>query len=204
MLSQRLKELRAEQKMSQRDLAARLFVSQQAVGKWERDEATPNPDTVLKLAEIFGISTDNLLGAPTLATPVSTGKGIPIPVLGTVVAGIPIEAVEDVLDYEEVTPELASTGEFFALQVKGSSMEPRIREGDVVIVRKQSDADTGDTVVVLVNGDEATIKKLKKGDKGITLIPNNPAYEPLYYTCDEIKALPVAIIGKVIELRAKF
>lgn len=204
MLSERLKSLRAERKMSQKELATRVFVSPQAISKWERGEATPNPETVVLLAEIFGVSTDNLLGASTFASSLNARKGVNIPVLGTVVAGIPIEAVEDILDYEEITPELATTGEFFALQVKGSSMEPRIKEGDVVIVRKQSDADTGDTVVVLVNGDEATIKKLRKGDKGITLIPNNPAYEPLYYSCDEIKALPVAIVGKVIELRAKF
>lgn len=187
---------------TQQELADAIFVNQTAVSQWERGVTVPSKPILLKLSEMFGVSTDYLLGVDGASA--QARKGVNIPVLGTVVAGIPIEAVEDILDYEEITPELANSGEFFALQVKGSSMEPRIREGDVVIVRQQSDADTGDTVVVLVNGDEATIKKLKKGDKGITLIPNNPTYEPLYYSCDEIKSLPVAIIGKVIELRAKF
>ena len=99
---------------------------------------------------------------------------------------------------------MATTGEFFGLRLKGASMEPRMREGDVVIVRKQSDAETGDTVVAMVNGDSATVKRIKKGPSGITLIPNNPAYDPMFYSNDEIAALPVRILGKVVELRAKF
>ena len=83
-------------------------------------------------------------------------------------------------------------------------MEPRIREGDVVIVRKQPDAETGDTAVVLVNGDSATVKKIKKMPDGIQLIPTNPAYDPMYYTAAEVETLPVRIIGRVVELRGKF
>lgn len=127
-----------------------------------------------------------------------------IPVLGEVAAGIPIEAVTDIVDYEEIDAAMASTGEFFGLRIKGASMEPRMREGDVVIVRKQDDADTGDTAVVLVNGDSATVKKIKKGPDGISLIPTNPAYDPLYYTAAEVERLPVRIIGRVVELRAKY
>lgn len=127
-----------------------------------------------------------------------------IPVLGEVAAGIPIEAVQDIVDYEEIDQALATTGEFFGLRIKGSSMEPRMREGDVVIVRKQEDVDTGDTAVVLVNGNEATVKKIKKGEQGITLLPTNPAYDPMFFTSAEIESLPVVILGKVVELRAKF
>ena len=79
-----------------------------------------------------------------------------------------------------------------------------MRDGDVVIVRKQDDADTGDVAVVMVNGDNATVKRIKKEPSGITLIPNNPAYDPIYYSNTEIRDLPVRIIGKVVELRAKF
>ena len=79
-----------------------------------------------------------------------------------------------------------------------------MREGDVVIVRKQDTAETGDTVVVLINGDSATVKRIKKEPSGITLIPNNPAYDPMYYSSHDIETLTVRIIGKVVELRAKF
>lgn len=147
----------------------------------------------------------NALSAPTKYTrSVVSITSSTIPVLGDVAAGIPIEAVQDIVDYEEIDAAMAATGEFFGLRLKGSSMEPRMREDDVVIVRKQSDAESGDTVVVMVNGDSATVKKIKKGPSGITLIPNNPAYDPMFYSNDEIAALPVRILGKVVELRAKF
>lgn len=127
-----------------------------------------------------------------------------IPVLGDVAAGLPMMAEENIVDYEEVDPAMAASGELFGLRIKGSSMEPRIKEGDVVIVRKQEDVDTGDVAVVLVNGDSATVKRIKKETSGITLIPNNPAYDPKYYSNEDIQRLPVTIVGKVVELRGKF
>ena len=83
-------------------------------------------------------------------------------------------------------------------------MEPRIKNGDVVIVRKQSDADDGDLVIALINGDDAVVKRLKKYKDGIGLISSNPTYDPLYFSNEEIESKPVEIIGKVKELRAKF
>lgn len=117
-------------------------------------------------------------------------------------AGIPIEAVEEILDYEEITPGLAATGEFFALQVRDDSMLPKLEKGDVVIVKKQEDVETGDIAIVLVNGDEATIKQIKKVDGGIMLYGFNPdVYEPHFYSNQQIEELPVRILGKVIESR---
>lgn len=186
---------------SQGDLAKHLFVNQTAVSQWERGVTIPSPPILLKLSQLYGISTDYLLGND---TPSERGKGVKIPVLGDVAAGVPIEAVENIVDYEEIDTALAATGEFFGLRVKGASMAPRILDGDVVIVRKQDDAETGDTAVVLVNGDSATVKKIKKMPEGIQLIPTNPAYDPMYYTAAEVEALPVRILGRVVELRGKF
>ena len=155
-----------------------------------------------KIATYFGVSVGYLLG--TLPSePSATDKGVWIPVLGRVQAGIPVEAVEEILDYEEITHDMAITGEYFALSVQGDSMEPRICAGDVVIVRKQADCDSGDLVVVLVNGDEATIKRIKKTPEGIVLVPNNLSYEAMFYSNAEIQRLPVSILGKVVELRGK-
>lgn len=97
-----------------------------------------------------------------------------IPVLGSVIAGIPIEAIEDIIDWEEIPEEMSKRGECFALMIKGDSMTPSIQEGDVVIVRKQSDVDSGDIAIVLVNGFEATCKQVMKSSDGITLISFNP------------------------------
>ena len=181
-------------------MAEKLGIHCTTYTKYETGASEPNLETLLRLADLYGVTTDNLLGQP----PKSSGSGVMIPVLGEVAAGIPIEAVTDIVDYEEIDAAMASTGEFFGLRIKGASMEPRMREGDVVIVRKQDYADTGDTAVVLVNGDSATVKKIKKGPDGISLIPTNPAYDPLYYTAAEVERLPVRIIGRVVELRAKY
>lgn len=198
----RLKELRQKKGYSQQDLANLLFVNQTAVSQWERGVTTPSPNIQLRLCELFETSLDYLMGREPLNQPTPTG--IKIPVLGYVRAGVPLEAVEDILDYEEIPAELAAQGEFFALKIKGDSMQPRIMEGDVVIVRKQPDVDSGDIAVVLVNGSDATIKKLVKYKNGINLIAFNPAYDPTFYSFDEIASLPVSVVGKVIELRGKF
>lgn len=187
---------------SQADLAKILFVNQTAVSQWERGVTIPSPPLLLKLSQLYGVSTDYLLGKESSA---SDSKGVKVPVLGDVAAGIPIEAVENIVDYEEIDTAMASTGKYYGLRIKGGSMEPRIREGDVVIVRQQEDADTGDTAVVLVNGDSATVKRIKKEpDGGLWLLPNNPAYDPQHYSPTEVAEKPVRIIGKVVELRGKF
>ncbi len=196
-----LRQARKAKGLTQAEVARTIGLTQNGYSYWENGKAKIDKDQLLKLAELFEVSTDYLLGN----TSKPNTKGVWIPVLGDVAAGIPIEAVEDIVDYEEIDAALAATGDFFGLRIKGSSMEPRIRDGDVVIVRKQDDADTGDTVVALVNGDSATVKRLKKeADGSMWLLPNNPAYDPQHFTPTEIVEKPVHIIGKVVELRGKF
>lgn len=175
------------------------------LSKYENGKQEPMISVVKNLSIILDVNVDYLLGASDKTNePQAISKGIKIPVLGKVPAGVPIEAVEDIIDYEEITVEMAKEGEFFGLQIKGDSMEPRICEGDVVIVRKQDDAETGDLVVAMINGNEATCKRLMKYKDGIRLVPNNPSYEPLYYSNKEIEEKPVKIIGKVVENRQKY
>lgn len=131
-------------------------------------------------------------------------KSVTITVLGRVAAGIPIDASENIIDTEEITQEMAQTGTFFGLQIHGDSMEPKMSEGDVVIVRQQDDAESGEIVIVTVNGTDATCKRLRKYRDGIELISSNPSYKPIFFSNEEIIKKPVKIIGRVIELRAKF
>lgn len=197
----RIRELRASIGLKQADLAKALKVSQATMSGYETGKYEPDLSTLKAIADYFSVSVDYVLGGD--VKPISV-KGISIPVYAAVAAGIPIEAIEDIVDCEEIDAALAATGDFFGLRIKGNSMEPRMREGDVVIVRKQDDADTGDVAIVLVNGNEATVKKIKKEPSGISLIPNNPAHDIQYYSAADIASLPVRIIGKVVELRAKF
>lgn len=201
MFNERLKTLRIQRKMTQSELAKKIYISQPAYSKYEVGTASPNPETLSKIADALDVSVDYLLGSD--SQPARPGY-IRIPVLGRVAAGIPIDAIEEVIDWEDISAEAAGDGEYFGLQIKGHSMEPKISDGDVVIVRRQPDVDSGDIAVVLVNGDDATVKRIKKSPQGVTLIPSNPAYEPMYYTNAEIESLPVQILGRVVELRAKF
>ena len=202
-LGDRLKMLRISSDISQVELADRLNVSKQTLYKYENNIVTNIPsDKIEAAAKIFSVRPSYLMGWDLDID--SSSNGVIIPVLGRVAAGIPLTAAEYIIDTEEISQAMAADGEYFGLQVKGDSMEPRIKNGDVVIVRKQSDADDGDLVIALVNGDDAVVKRLKKYKDGIALISSNPIYEPMFFSKSEMEEKPVEIIGKVKELRAKF
>lgn len=203
---ERIFNLLDDANMEQKELAVALGIPADTVSSWRRKKSASYTKYLPQIAEALNTTTEYLLmGDDPRQKNASSTKGKCVPVLGDVAAGIPIEAVEDIVDYEEIDAALAATGDFFGLRIKGASMEPRIREGDVVIVRKQDDADTGDTAVVLVNGDSATVKRIKKEpDGGLWLLPNNPAYDPQHFSPAEVAEKPVRIIGRVVELRGKF
>lgn len=196
-----LRKLRIEKGMQQKELAALLNIKISTYCQYETGKRQPDYATLKKIANYFEVSTDYLL-----ENEIFTNRkiGVKIPVYGHVAAGIPISAIEDILDYEEISEDETRKGEYFALQIKGQSMEPRIYDKDVVIVRRQSDVDNGDIAIVLVNGEEATCKKIKKTPEGVMLIPLNPDYETMFYSNTQIEQLPVIILGKVVECRSKF
>ena len=200
IFSKNLRKYMSLNNKTQVDLINDLGFNKSAVSTWCNGTRLPRMDKVDALTKYFGIRRSDLIEDKSE----SKIKPATIPVLGSVPAGIPIEAIQDIIDYEEIDAATAAKGEYFALQVKGSSMDPRIREGDIVIVRKQDDVESGEIAIVMVNGDNATIKRLLKYEDGIRLMPTNPAYEPLYFTNDEILEKPVKVIGKVIENRQKY
>ena len=202
----RLKQLRKERNINQRELSECIKVAPSTISMYENGQREPNFEVLEVLADFFNVDMNYLLGKTDKTTKLIIDKpqGLKIPVLGTVAAGIPISAVEDILDYEEVPQSWENQGEVFALKIKGDSMEPRMESGDVVIVKQQPDANSGDTVIVLVNGDDATCKRLQKTDNGIMLVSTNPKYPPMFYSTEDIQTKPVVILGKVVELRQKY
>ena len=188
----------------QKEIAEILHFNQKTFNGWCKGLSMPTMGKVQKIADYFNIGKSDLLDEKGECLDAPKSRGISINVLGRVAAGIPIEAVENIIDTEEISESLARTGEFFGLQISGDSMEPKISNGDVVIVRKQEDAENGDIIIALVNGDDATCKRLRKYRDGIELISSNPAYAPMFFSNEEIVEKPVQIIGKVVELRAKF
>lgn len=197
MFGEKLKELRKKNKISQQKLADLLGLGQSTVAMWEKGKNKPEHESLINISKIFNVSIDYLTGQ------IAHKSSCQIPVLGYVRAGMPTEAVEEVLDYVDVTLPESDSCNYFALIIKGDSMAPRMMEGDTVIVKKQSDCSSGDICVALVGSGEATVKKIIKKDKGIILMPLNSFYDPLIFTLDEVESTPVTIIGKVTELRAK-
>ena len=130
---------------------------------------------------------------------------VEIPLLGTVKAGYNYMAQENWEGMIEIDRNVIKDGsEYFALKIKGDSMAPVIIENDIVIIKKQEDFENGDLVVAIINGDEATIKKGRKSENSILLQPLNTAYEPLIFTKEEMKTIPVTIIGVVKQLKRDF
>lgn len=207
----RIKEIRKRKGITLEKLADKLNLAPSTISQYETAKRQASYETLVAIAKFFDVSIDYLLGVSpqiqlnanksTKTTKLNTVK---IPVVGEIRAGLPTLADENIIDYEDVTEEMLKNGELFGLKVKGDSMSPRIIDGDVVIVRKQNNANNGDICVVLVNGDNATLKKVKFVENGIMLIPSNQYYETMFYSKQDILELPVQIIGKVIELRGKF
>ena len=187
--------------VERQDVCTALGFKYSTFSEWCNANKYPRIDKIEALAKYFEIEKSDLIEKRKLNP---RSSGVKIPVLGFVRAGIPIEAVEEILDFEEISAEMSAKGEYFALSVKGDSMEPRIKSGDVVIIEKRETVENGDVAVVLINGNDATIKRFYRTESGIKLIANNPIYDPIYFSPSEAERLPVRIIGKVVELRAKF
>ena len=205
-IGDRIRKQRILSNLSQTELAEKIQVSKQTLYKYENNIITNVPsDKIESIASVLNVTPAFLMGWDEKSDSSNSKitNGVKINVLGRVAAGIPISAVEDIIDTEEISEEMDSKGEFFGLKIKGDSMEPRIYDGDVVIVRQQSDADSGDIVIALVNGDDATCKRLTKYAGGIGLISLNPKYEPMMFSDEDIEKKPVKIIGRVVELRGK-
>jgi repressor LexA len=130
---------------------------------------------------------------------------VSIPILGTVKAGYDYLAQENWIGSVDIDKSIVGNGQdYFALKVHGDSMSPVFMENDIVVIKKQDDFENGEIVVALINGEEATIKKAYKGTTGIELKAINPYYPPRVFTEDEIKTLPVTIIGTVKQLKRVF
>ncbi len=194
-----LKEIRKRKMMTQTDVAKLLNLTTSAYSNYEQGTRIPDILTLKRLAGIFGVSVEVLLGDK----PIQVSKAVKIPVLGVIPAGTPIEAIEDILDYEDISEDMARRGSYFALKVRGDSMTPTVKDGDIVIVRQQETAENGQICVVMINGYDATLKEIKKDPNGLWVLPHNPNsdFKPSFFTKEEVIHKPVRIIGVAVEIR---
>lgn len=185
--SERVKDLCSKQGLTVQELEKRAGVANGYIRSTYVKGSKPKSETLKRIADVLGVSPSYLMGE------VKTG-GRMIPLLGRVAAGLPITAVENVIGQEEISEQLAGTGEFFALKIRGDSMTPSICDGDIVIVRRQDCAEDGDIVIALIDDEDGVCKVFKRTESAIVLISRNPIYDPIVRT-------DVRILGKVVELR---
>lgn len=201
-------------KKTRNDVCRDLDIPYSTFTDWCNANIYPRIDKIEMLANYFDIKKSDLVEDKNKldnqlknigAIYVSNTNLVKIPILGKVKAGYNYMAQENWIGYVDIEKDIIKDGcEYFALKVIGNSMSPVLIEDDIVIIKKQNDFENGDIVVAIINGDEATIKKGKKSDSSILLQPLNPSYEPLIFTYDEMKTIPVEIIGIVKQLKREF
>lgn len=201
----RLKQAREFNNITLEEAGKKVDVHKSTVLRWENGETEKIKLPIIEtLAKYYNVNPVWLMGydVPMESIPIKKIDKIKIPVLGKVKAGYDYLAQENIIGYESI--DNASDPEnYYALQITGDSMEPLFSDGDIAIVHKQDDFDSGNTCIVLVNGDEATVKKVVRMDDGIDLIAMNPYYPVRHFTKNEIEKIPVKIIGKVVEARKR-
>lgn len=208
-VGKRLKQARELRHITLEDAGKKVDAHKSTVLRWENGETEKIKFPIIEaLASYYNVNPVWLMGydAPMekIETDALGNPVVAIPILGTVKAGYDYLAQENWIGTVDVDKRLTDSGELFALKVYGNSMFPTLMEDDIVIIKKQDDFENGDIVVAIINGDEATIKKGKKTDSSILLQPLNSAYEPLIFTYDEMKTIPVTIIGIVKQLKRTF
>lgn len=198
-IGDRIRLARQHAGFTQEDLAKAAGTSKQTIYKYEMNIITNIPsDRVEAIAQLLEVSPAYLMG---WEEPPEKIVPIRVPVYGTVPAGVPIEALENILDYEELDPrEYNPNKQYMGLQVKGDSMFPRYQDGDIVIVEVQPDCESGQDCIVYVNGYDATLKTVLKRSDSIELRPFNPSHPSKVYTKDDEE---IIILGVVKELRRK-
>lgn len=195
------------------ELSEKAHIPKSAISQYLSGLYEAKQKSIFKLANVLNVSEAWLMG---LDVPMERNSKdykidelgnpiVSIPILGIVKAGYDYLAQENWIGTIDVETSLVGDGkDFIALKVHGDSMSPTLIEDDIVIIKKQDDFESGDIVVAIINGDEATIKKGKKSDAGILLQPLNSNYEPLIFTYDEMKTIPVTIVGIVKQLKREF
>ncbi len=213
MLSERLKELRTKSGLTQEALSKSLNINRATYAHYETGRREPDNEIMQLLATFFNVSVDYLLGRTDIRNfdklkdqIIPVGNTVKIPIIGTIRAGEPVLAIENIEGYMVVDEKFVKDGEFFYLRVNGNSMlgKSRIADGDLVLVRKQSCVDNGDIAVVIIDGEEATLKRFYLKENMVVLQPDNPEYEPLIFGQEHLKSGYITIVGLVKQLVVSF
>lgn len=204
-----LKIIREKRKISQEALSSKIGVDRSTIGYWENGKADPSMLNVINLSDVLNIPVTSLIGGDFSSNDISDIENddiIMIPVYGTIKAGIPIEAQEDIIDYIDIPKSWVKGGkQFYGLKISGDSMFPKYLENDYVVFEKNDDTAlfNNKDVAIMINGTESTFKKLLVNDNGIVLQPYNSAYDIMMFSKEEVESLPIKVVGIAREKRTK-
>lgn len=223
-----LKRLRKDKGMGQVELAKLLGIGQSSYSRYEAGLTDIPTDILMKLVDIFGTTTDEILGLnepdpgwkvvqdpedPRFPPKVFPAEPLPdldretamIPILGSVRAGYDNYAEENREGDFFVDPQFKAVHpEAYTLRVKGDSMEPEICHGDMVICAPDAEIRNNDVCIVCINGEVGTVKRIRFEDNGLTLVPANPHYRKMHYSAEDVRSYPVTVQSKVVEVRHKY
>lgn len=202
-----LKQIRESLGISQAEAARRLNMSRQKYGNYELGKRQADYETLLQIAEVFGTTVDRIIGnrstESTVEPVASPVEFVRIPVIGEAAAGMHCLADMTVIDYVSCDSALLQSGyDYVYLRVQGDSMEPELREGDLVLVRVQDTIESGEYAVVIVDGEDGLVKKIEIDSKHIALISENPYYPPRRFEKSEMNR--IRIFGKVISSQRRY
>lgn len=210
-MAENIKFVREDAKLSQREFAARLGVTDKAVSTWENGTRMPRMGVVQKIADMAGVKKSELIDGDVRSV-LSSGhetlpsNGIPYkqtglaPIVGSIPAGIP--SIADCVIEGYAAVDVSAPEEYYWLRVNGDSMvNAGIQTGDLVLIHVQNFAETGQIVACRVNGDEATLKRYRQKDDQIFLIPENPNYEPYILKTSEFETGRAAVMGVAVEIK---
>lgn len=203
IMAQNIRYYMDQKHVTRNEMCSALGVKYTTLTDWVKGKSYPRIDKIELMANYFGISKSDLVEKKQPISKYQTYECVKIPILGRVAAGIPIDAIENIIGYEDIPAAWAKYDEYFALKIKGDSMLPDICDGDIVVVRVQPVVDNGQIAIVCINGETATCKRVMRYEKELCLVSINPAYETMRFTPDEVNNLPVTVLGKVIEIRRK-
>lgn len=203
IFAKRLKQVMDSKNITGKELARRSGVSASSISDYLNDKYEAKQDNIFLISKALNISPSWLMG---LIDDEEIKKIdvelIEIPILGSIPAGTPVEAVENIQGSQLIPQDALRypEKEYFCLKISGSSMYPTYIDGDIVLFHSQFEANSGQDVCVYVNGYDATFKRLMMHEDGLELIAINPEYENRFYTIEECQEIPVRVIGVAVKL----
>lgn len=193
-----LKHLRVQNNLTQEDLAKKLDKDYSTIGKWENGTRSPIMVDILKIADLFDISLESLIGNNIIYDNAeSISETVSVPIYGSIKAGIPLESQNDIVEYMDIPKTWGIGKKIFGLRISGDSMYPKYNDGDTVLFEQTNDIETykNKDCAVMINNTESTFKKLLVNEQGIVLQPYNASYDIMMFSKEQIENLPIVVLG---------